>query len=170
MAPRFQQAFLGQRAGGDQPHHVAFHDRLVAAFLGLRGALHLLADRHAKPLADQRQQVAFGGMHRHAAHGDILALMLAAFGERDVQRLCRGDGIVKEHLVKIAHAVEQQRVLMVRFKLEILRHHWRYFFCLHGCPLLPRGPYKTPRRSERGCGALGGLCHAICTDAGLALC
>ena len=123
----------------------------MTALFGLGGAFHLLADRHAKAFADQRQQIAFGSMDRHATHGDVLALMLAAFGQRDVQRFGSGHGIVEKHLVKIAHAVEQQRICVVRFKLKILRHHWRYFFCLHGGPLLQRGPYKTPRSRERGC-------------------
>ena len=47
-------------------------------------------------------------MDRHAAHRDVAALVLAALGERDVERLGRGDGILEEQLVEIAHPVEQQ--------------------------------------------------------------
>ena len=155
MTPRFQQGLFGQRAGGDQTDDIPLHHRFMAPLFCFRRAFHLFADGHPKPLADQCQQIAFGGMHRHTAHCDVFALMLAAFGQRDIQRLGRSDGIVKEHLVKVAHAVEQQRIRVVRLKLEILRHHWRYFFCLHGCPLLQRGPYKTPRLSERGVQRVG---------------
>jgi hypothetical protein len=49
-------------------------------------------------------------MDRDAAHRDVFAPVLAAFGQRDVQRLGRGDGVVEEHLVEIAHPVEQKRV------------------------------------------------------------
>ena len=61
-------------------------------------------------LADQLFQIGFGGMHRHAAHGDVFALMLAALGQGDVQRLRRLCCIREEKLVKIAHAVKQQIV------------------------------------------------------------
>ena len=46
VAARIQQRFLGQRARRDQPHHVAFDDRLVAAlFRFSAGLFHLFADR-----------------------------------------------------------------------------------------------------------------------------
>ena len=51
--------------------------------------------------------------------------MLAALGQRDVQRLGGGGGVVEEHLVEIAHPVEQQRIGMLRLDLQILRHHRR---------------------------------------------
>jgi hypothetical protein len=51
--------------------------------------------------------------------------MLAALGQRDVQRLGRRDRIVEEHLVEIAHPVEQQRIRDARLDLQILRHHRR---------------------------------------------
>ncbi len=107
MPPRLQQAVFGQGAGRDQPHHVALHHRFRAALLRLGRILHLLGDRHAEPLADQRQQVALGRMHRHAAHLDRLAAMGAALGQGDIQRLGRQHGILEEHLVEIAHPVEQ---------------------------------------------------------------
>ena len=49
--------------------------------------------------------------------------MLAALGQRDVQRLGRLCCIREEQLIEIAHAVEQQIVRMRRFDGEILRHH-----------------------------------------------
>ena len=117
VAPRFEQGFLGQCAGGDQPHDIAFDHGFIAAFFRLRRAFHLFADRHAEALADQRQQIPFGGMHRNAAHGDVFAPVFAAFGQRDIQRFSGMDGIVKEHLVEIAHAVEQQRFGVLGFQL-----------------------------------------------------
>ena len=72
---------------------------------------------------DQAFQISLMGMDRHAAHGDVFAQMLAAFGERNRQGFCRFDGIVKEHLVEIAHPVEEDRVGMGLLDLQILRHH-----------------------------------------------
>ena len=117
VAPRFEQGFLGQCAGGNQPHDIAFDHGFIAAFFRLCRAFHLFADRDAKPFADQRQQISFGGMYRNAAHGDVFAAVFAAFGQGNVQCLCCRNGIVKEHLVEIAHAVEQQRFGVLGFKL-----------------------------------------------------
>ena len=132
VPPGLEQGLLGERAGGDEPHHLALDHRFRAALLGLGGAFHLFADRDAKALADQRQKVALGGMDRHAAHRDIVAGVLAALGQRDVERLGGGGGIVEEQLVEIAHAIEQQRVGVPCLDLEILCHHWRD--CRHIVP------------------------------------
>jgi hypothetical protein len=53
-------------------------------------------------------------MDRHAAHRDRLAQVLAALGQRDAQRRGGGLGVVEEHLVEIAHPVEQQRARIGR--------------------------------------------------------
>ena len=65
-------------------------------------------------------------MERNPAHRNILPFVLAAFGQRDVQRFGSGDRIVKKHLIKIAHAVKEKIVLMLLFDFKILRHHRRY--------------------------------------------
>ena len=49
--------------------------------------------------------------------------MLAALGQRDVERRRRMNRVVKEELVKIAHPVEQERVWVAPLDLQILRHH-----------------------------------------------
>jgi hypothetical protein len=108
-----------------------------------------------KPFADQRQKVVFGGMNGDAAHGDVFAPVLAAFGQRDVQRLRRGNGVIEEHLVEIAHAVEQKRVGVTRLDLQILRHHWRYMR-VHGSPLGPTQPTKPVPGIEAQFGDLKG--------------
>jgi hypothetical protein len=74
-------------------------------------------------LADEFFQVGFRRMHRHAAHGDVFALMLAAFGQRDVQRFGGFCCVREEKFIEIAHAVKQKIVRMRRFNREILRHH-----------------------------------------------
>ena len=80
---RREQLFLGQRAGRDEAHHVAFDDGFAAALFGFRRVFHLLADRHAEAERDQFLEIVVGRMHRHAAHRDVAAEMLAALGQRD---------------------------------------------------------------------------------------
>ena len=126
VAARVEQAVLGQGARRDDAHHVAPDHRLGAALLGLGRILDLLADRDLEALADQLGEIALGGVHRHAAHRDVVALMLAALGQRDVERRRGLRRILEEQLVEIAHAVEQQIVGMGRLDREILRHHRRW--------------------------------------------
>ena len=124
--PCLEQRVLGQRPRRDQADHLAPHHRLRAALSGLGRVLDLLADRDAEALADQRQQIAFRGMDGHAAHRDVLAQMLAALGQRDVERGRGRHGILEEQLVEIAHPVEQERALMRILDLGKLRHHRRH--------------------------------------------
>ena len=122
-APRVEQAVLGERAGGDDPDHVAPDQRLARPLAGLGGILQLLADRDLEALADQPMQVELGAVHGHAAHGDVLARMAAALGQRDVERGCCRDRILEEQLVEIAHAEEQEGIGMRLLERLELRDH-----------------------------------------------
>ena len=122
---RIQQRFLGQGAGCDEAHDIAFDDGFGAALLRLFGGFHLFAHGDAEPLANEGQQVVFRRMHGHAAHRDILAQVFAALGQGDIQRLGRGDRVVEEQLVEIAHPVEQQGIGIALLDLEELGHHRR---------------------------------------------
>ena len=122
---RIEQAVLGERAGRDEAHHVAAHDRLGAPLPRLRRVLELLAHGDAEALADQALQVFVGAVDRHPAHGDVLAQMLAALGEHDAERLGGGDGVGEEQLVEVAHAVEQHAVGIGGLDLQELRHRRR---------------------------------------------
>ncbi len=102
-----EQRVFGERAGRYQPHHVAPHHALRAALLRLGRVLELLADRDAVAERDQPVQIFVGADHRHAAHRDILAVMLAALGEHDAERARGGFGVLEEQFVEIAHPVEQ---------------------------------------------------------------
>jgi malate dehydrogenase (oxaloacetate-decarboxylating)(NADP+) len=79
-------------------------------------------------------------MDRHAAHRDVLALMLAALGQRDAERAAGDFRVLEEQLVEIAHAVEQQRIGIGRLDLDEL---------LHGRPgkleITPTKPMATQR-------------------------
>ena len=126
MHARRQQRVFGQRAGGDETDHLAADHGFGAAFLCFGGVFRLLADGDLEALADQPLQIGVMAVHRHAAHRDVLAQMLAALGQRDIERPCRRHGIVEEQLVEIPHPVEQKRAGMARLDLQILRHHRRH--------------------------------------------
>jgi hypothetical protein len=65
-------------------------------------------------------------MDRHAAQGNVLALMAAALGQRDVESFRPLYRVVEEQLVEVPHPVEEQIVAMLRLDLQILRHHGRF--------------------------------------------
>ena len=116
---RLEQAVLGQRPGGDQADDLALQRRLAGAGLGV---FHLLGDGDAEAAADQPGEVGLGRVHRDAAHRDGCALVLAAPGQRDVERGGGRLGVGEEQLVEVAHAQEQQRVGIGVLQLEPLRH------------------------------------------------
>jgi len=75
------------------------------------------------PGLDQPRQIAFRRMHRHPAHRDRRAFMLAARGERDIEAGSGNARIIEEQFEKIAHPVEEQAILGFRLQRQILRHH-----------------------------------------------
>ena len=144
MRPGVEQALLGQRAWGDEAHHVAPDHGLRPALPRLGRVLDLLAHRDAMALRDQALEIFVGGMHRHAAHGDVLSEVLAALGERDAKRAAGDGGVLEEQLVEIAHAVEQEAIGIGRFDLQILGHHRR------GDARGARGPHLVRARDVCG--------------------
>ena len=103
-----QQRVFGQRARRHQPDHAAGDHALVAAGACRGGILGLLAHRDPVAGIDQAMQIVLGALHRHAAHRDIHALVLAALGQHDAERSGGDFGVLEEQLVEIAHPVEQQ--------------------------------------------------------------
>ena len=95
------------------------------SFLAELGIFHLVADGHAVALLDQARDVAFGGVIRHAAHGDGCAFFLVAGGERDFQFARGDDGVFEEQLVEIAQAEHQQRVGDLLLDGVVLPHQRR---------------------------------------------
>jgi hypothetical protein len=96
VAGGVEQGLLGDRAGRDDTDDLAPHHRLGAALPRLFRILHLLADGHLAAAADGLGEIAVKGMGGHAAHGNILATMLAALGESDIQDRRRLQGILEE--------------------------------------------------------------------------
>ena len=74
---------------------------------------------------DQPVEVVVGALDRHAAHADVLALVLAALRKHDAERAARDLRVFEEQFVEIAHPVEQQATRIDRLDFEILRHHRR---------------------------------------------
>ena len=124
-AAGLQQGILGQGARRDETHHIAAHHRLGTALFRLCRVLHLLADRHPEALADQFFQILLGGMDRHAAHRNIFTQMLAALGQRDVERRSRPGCVIEEQFIEVAHPVKQQIAVILGLNLEILGHQRR---------------------------------------------
>ena len=117
VAALVQQRFVGDRAGGDDAHHLAFDQAL-----GERRVADLLADRHRLAQRHQPCQVAFVGMHRHAGHRDRCAAGAATLGQGDVEQPRGLARVVVEQLVEVAHAEEQQQVRVVGLGCEELLH------------------------------------------------
>jgi len=125
-AASLKQAFLGERARRHETHDVARDERLrPAPRFRLRRGFDLLGDRDAVPGADQPREIGFGRMDGDAAHRHRRTAMLAARGQRDVERRGGRLRIVEEQLEEIAHAIEKQAIAGLVLQRPILRHHRR---------------------------------------------
>ena len=80
-----EKSFFRQRPRRDEAHDIALDDGLGAALSRFSRIFELLADRNAISMLDQTLEIFVGPVHRHAAHRNIPALMLAAFGQNDRQ-------------------------------------------------------------------------------------
>nr|WP_240435332.1 hypothetical protein [Ralstonia solanacearum] len=115
-----QQCRIGQRAGRDHTHDLAL-DRA----LGGGRVADLFADGNRFAQLDQLGQVLLDRVERHAGHADRQAVGGAARGQRDVEQARGLFGVFEEQFVEVAHPVEDKRMGMRRFQLEILLHHRR---------------------------------------------
>ena len=120
--------------------HHAGHGPLHEPLGGL-GVFGLVADGHMEALVDELGDVGLCGMPGHTAHGHGVFRVPAAAGQGDLQFPGRGDGIVEEKLVKVAHPVEQQRIRVVGLDAQILLEHGSQlgsFFChMRNCAAAP---------------------------------
>ena len=120
FSPVAQQFRIQQRAGRDHAHHLA----LDRAFAGGH-ITDLLANGHRFAQLDQLGQIAVKRMKRHPGHRHRHPGGLPTLRQRDAQQARGFLGIAKKHLVEIPHAVEHQRVGVVRLEGEVLDHHGR---------------------------------------------
>ncbi|GBE44066.1 hypothetical protein BMS3Bbin10_02151 [bacterium BMS3Bbin10] len=123
IGARIKQRVFGNRARCDKTHDLAPHNRLVPPLFRLRRVFHLLADGDPVLRLDEFLQIFIRRPHRHPAHGDVFAQMLAALGQRDAEGPRGLLRIAEKQLVEITHPVEQQAIGVGRLDLQILRHH-----------------------------------------------
>ena len=119
IAAFIQHRCLNDRTRRDHAHNIALDQSL-----GGLGVFYLLANRHLITLAHQATNIAFAGVIGHAAHGRTLFLSAVAAGQRQFQFTRDQNGIVKEHLIKIAQTIKQNIIAALLLDLEVLLHHW----------------------------------------------
>ena len=123
-----QQLGVRQCAGGDHAHHFALHRAFAGDFT------HLLANGDRLAVPDELGQITFDRVKRHASHRDRQPPGLAATREGDVQQRGRFFGVSKKQLVKITHAVEDQRIGKFGLDAQILLHHGGVLLVFVGHP------------------------------------
>ena len=134
IAVVLQHTAFNDRTGGDHPDDVPLDKPFC-----LGGVLYLLTDGYLIALGDQTRHIALVAVEGHAAHGGALRKATLLAGKGKIQLPGRRDGIVEEHLVKIADAVKKNFVLMLVFDLKILLHHGRKL-----CHGFSSFPYMVP--------------------------
>src|SRR6185437_4685052 len=93
--------------------------------LGELRILDLLADRDAEPLLNETTHVVGRRLHGHAGERNLRRAAVVARGERQSEGSRRQLGIIIKHLIELAHAKEQNRVLMAILDLAVLLHERR---------------------------------------------
>ena len=121
-APVVEAGAVDDRAGRDDADDIA----LDKAF-GKRRVLGLLADSDLVALGDEAGDVSVARMVGDTAHRRLILRRLAAVArrEREIQ-LARGElCVLVEHLVEVAQAEKEDRILILFLDLQILLHHRR---------------------------------------------
>ena len=121
-APVVEAGAVDDRAGRDDADDIALDKAL-----GERRVLGLLADGDLVALGDQARDVGVARMIGNAAHRRLILRRLAAVAGRQRQvKLARGElSILVEHLVEVAQAEKEDRILILFLDLQILLHHRR---------------------------------------------
>ena len=118
VASFLEQRLVGDGAGRDHPHHLALHRAL-----GLARFAALLTDGHGLAGANQSLQVGIQGNGRNTSHRDGSSGGRAALRQRDIEQCRCATGVVIEHFIEIAHAIEQQHLRIVGLDAQVLLHH-----------------------------------------------
>ena len=109
----------------NRPRRNAADDAAADNALGLGRVFELFTDGNLIAHRDQTVNIGLGAVIRHAAHRRALVHAAVLARKGDVQKLRRVDGVVEKHFVKIAHAVEQERVAVLLLNFQILAHGGR---------------------------------------------
>ena len=88
----------------------------------------LFDDRHLITLGNEFLYVRITCVMGHAAHGGA-----APLSKCQAKFACADLCVVIEHLIKVSEVEEQECVLVLLLRLEVLLHHWCY---CHASPLL----------------------------------
>ena len=118
VATLLQQGLIGHRPRRDDANDLAFHGTL-----GLTRVTALFAYGNRLAFAHQLRQIAVEGNGRYARHRYRRTGGRTALGQGNVQKLGGAARVVIEHVVEIAHAVEQQDLGMLGLKAQVLLHH-----------------------------------------------
>ena len=115
---RHERLGIEDRARGDDPGDVAPDEPL-------RGprVLHLVAHRDLAAGGDELRDVVLDAVVRHAAHRRLDVRVAVAGGQRDAEDGRRLLRVVEEHLVEVAHPVEEDGVRRPALHLEVLPQH-----------------------------------------------
>ena len=121
VGARLERLVVGHEAGRDDAGHAPLDHPF-----GAGRVFELVADGHMVALRDEAADVAVRRMVGDARHGDGVGL-LRPRGEHEVE-LTRGEHrVVKEELVEVAHAEEEDGVRVGRLCLGMLAHGRRQF-------------------------------------------
>ena len=113
-----EKGFLHNGARCHDPCYLSFYKPFRPG-----GIFHLVTDGYIVPRLDESRQVSLGSVIRDTAHGYGIFLALVPRRESDLQDIRRQNGIVHEHLVKVTHPEEEDRVWMFPLDGKILLHH-----------------------------------------------
>ena len=141
---RVEQRIVGQRAGRDDPRHLALHQPL-----GQLRVFDLLANRGAVAGRDDLRQVRIELMVRKPGHRHRVVALVAA-GEREAQHAGGRLRVVEEQLVEVAHAKQQQRIAGGPLGLVVLLHHGREAGMDDATPAWSRSMLAESRVESRG--------------------
>ena len=89
------------------------------------GIFDLLADRDAVAQLDEAAQIFLERLHRNAGERYVGGATVVPRRQRQPEDTRRDLGVVVKHLVELAHAKEQQGILVPRLDLAVLLHQRR---------------------------------------------
>ena len=90
---------------------------------GKRGILHLLTDGDLIPFFHKPPDIDVRFVKRNAAHRRALLHAAVSAGQRQLQLARGGVGILEKHLIEVAEAVHEDKILVLILYFKVLLHH-----------------------------------------------